>query len=193
MHPVNISGPAPTMQLPIKGDRQPCLQSAAFRRGHAVVLAVLNICNSITTISVSLPPPTTADHVATMYDLTDPGGKAPLPVNPTVFPWPAPLHAITSKVSVTSSGCVYTAAPLTFAMVEPSTWAGLKSDDATTSTQWKRRQGKTVSVSCNADTRLKSDDDLSLDYSVPAWTAPSFNDKGSVNQTMAFNMQVAKN
>jgi hypothetical protein len=128
MHPVNISGPAPgapMMQVPIKGEHQPCLQAAAFRRKSEAVFAVLNICN--TTIPVTLPPTTTGDHIATVYDLTDPGGKAPLPANPAVFPWPAPLRASTLKVSVSPSGHVYTAAPLSFAMVEPSSvWVGLQ-------------------------------------------------------------------
>ena len=51
---------------------------------------------------------------ATVYDLNDPGGKAPLPAEPDVFPWAEPLHA--TRVQVSSG--VYTAAGLSFAIIE---------------------------------------------------------------------------
>ena len=128
MHPVNITGHAPLMQLPILGEQQPCLQAAVFRgkRPDEAVIAVLNICN--TTIPVTLE----AGGSATVYDLTDAGGKAALPAKPDVFPWPEPLHART--VEVPAATRVYTAAPLTFALVElPGSRAagsrGLKTDD----------------------------------------------------------------
>ena len=115
MHPVKIEGNAPLMPLPILGERQPCLQAAAFRgrkpTGEAVI-ALLNICN--TTIPITLLE-SAAGGSATVYDLTDPGGKSGLPATPDVFPWPAPLHA--STVAVAASG-VYTALPLTLAIVE---------------------------------------------------------------------------
>ena len=129
MHPVNISG-NPNMQIPIFGEPQPCLQAAAFRGAHTVV-AMLNICN--TTIPVSLKnttsptSPTTSDAArsgpekassatATEYSLFDVGGKAPLPADPTAFPWAAPLTATT--VEIPPGTTVYSARPLSFVILE---------------------------------------------------------------------------
>ena len=111
MHPIEIVGPAPLLQMNILGEQQPCLQAAAFRgnKPGEAVLAILNICN--TTIPVTLE----GGGSATVYDLMDPGGKASLPAKPDDFPWPEPLHATTGKVP--ASG-VYTAEPLSFAVVE---------------------------------------------------------------------------
>ena len=107
------------MPVPILGERQPCLQAAAFRGKEPAagaeaetVIALLNICN--TTIPIKLEGGTTGGS-ATVYDLMDPGGKSGLPATPDVFPWPGPLHA--STVAVAASG-VYTAMPLTFSIVE---------------------------------------------------------------------------
>ena len=103
------------MQLPILGEKQPCLQAAAFRAkapASQAVIAVLNICN--TTIPVTLLDRASGGS-AIVYDLMDPGGKSRLPSRPDVFPWPEPLHANT--VAIATSG-VYTALPLTFAIVE---------------------------------------------------------------------------
>ena len=123
MHPVDIVGHAPLLQMKILGEQQPCLQAAAFRgkQPAEAVLAILNICN--TTIPVTLE----GGGSATVYDLTDPGGKAGLPAKPDDFPWPEPLHATTEKVP--TSG-VYTTTPLSFAIVElPGTQTRLKADD----------------------------------------------------------------
>ena len=52
---------------------------------------------------------------AVVYDLLDKGGKAPLPTEPDKFPWPAgPLAA----KQVRLAGGMYTAPPLSFAIVE---------------------------------------------------------------------------
>ena len=48
------------------------------------------------------------------YDLTDPGGKAPLPADPNQFPWAGPLRARHSQLK----GAVYLAPALSFAIVE---------------------------------------------------------------------------
>ena len=121
MHPVNVSG-GPAMQAPILGSKQPCLQAAAFRGSaegaaaadaDATVFAVLNICN--TTIAATLGAASAG--AAVIYDLADPGGKAPLPAEPDSFPWPAPLTA--RRAGATAAG-VYTAPPLSFAVVETS-------------------------------------------------------------------------
>ena len=48
------------------------------------------------------------------YDLLDRGGKAPLPLQPDVFPWPGPLQGRAGELS----GGVFTAAALSFAIVE---------------------------------------------------------------------------
>ena len=111
MHPVEIVGHAPLLQMDILGEQQPCLQAAAFRgkKSAEAVLAILNICN--TTIPVTLE----GGGSVTVYDLMDPGGKAGLPAKPDDFPWPEPLHATTGKVP--ASG-VYTAEPLSFAIVD---------------------------------------------------------------------------
>ena len=119
--------PCSWLRLRILGQPQPCLQAAAFcGAGGQTVLAVLNICN--TTIPVTLDisgaevarATTGGMHSATVYDLTDPGGKAPLPTTPDVFPWAEPLHA----TQVPVSAWVFTATPLSFAIVE------LSGDDA---------------------------------------------------------------
>jgi hypothetical protein len=130
MHPVNFTG-GPTVQVLVLGEPQPCLQAAAFlRSGSAhMVLAVLNICN--TTIPISLNSSSTssgkaptadgssavllvgATTNATVYKFDDRGGKAPLPDDPSVFPWAGPL----TGVVVTGSEAL-TAEPLSFAIVE---------------------------------------------------------------------------
>ena len=105
---------------------QPCIQAAAFQGAcmHAAgpnitVFAILNICD--TTIAMTLPlgerrlSSAGPGGTAIVYDLLDEGGKAPLPAEPNIFPWKAPLTAQHAQVS--SSG-VYTAAPLSFAVVE---------------------------------------------------------------------------
>ena len=102
------------MQVPILDSPQPCLQAAAFRGlGSEAVFVILNICNS--TIAVTLDEKNPEPGKAIVYDLLDAGGKASLPVDPNEFPWPAPLTA--RQVYTPASG-VYTASPLSFAIVE---------------------------------------------------------------------------
>jgi hypothetical protein len=55
-----------------------------------------------------------ASGSATVYHLTDPGGKASLPSEPAKFPWVAPLRAITQTLKAD----VYEASPLSFAILE---------------------------------------------------------------------------
>ena len=114
----------------ILGEHQPCLQAAAFRgAGGAAVLAVLNICNTTIPVTLEMSAALSGASVdvalngsgsATVYDLNDPGGKAPLPAEPDVFPWAEPLHA--TRVQVSSG--VYTAAGLSFAIIELAASAG---------------------------------------------------------------------
>jgi hypothetical protein len=118
MHPVNITD-NPLSPTAILGAQQPCLQAAAFQSATAKTTsyAILNICN--TTIAVALDPQNAhafrggVQARAIIYDLGDPGGKAPLPRNPDVFPWAAPLHATTIPVS----SPMYTAPALSFAII----------------------------------------------------------------------------
>lgn len=118
MHPVNVSN-SPLTAVEVLGERQPCVQAAAFTSATAldtVAVAVLNICNTSIAITIDatvLGEPYPALASAIVYDLRDPGGKAALPSNPEQFPWAGPLRAHSSTVS----GSLYTAPPLSFAIV----------------------------------------------------------------------------
>ncbi len=143
MHPVKISS-GPMLATLILGDLQPCLQGAAFSSSGAIndsmqtTIAVLNICNfsiamtlhidSNMTYKSTWDQPSVAPHKGSTpaskvldgggkivwYDLLDRGGKAPLPRQPDVFPWPGPLQGHHGN----TDGNVYTAAPLSFAIIE---------------------------------------------------------------------------
>ena len=125
MHAVNATG-GPTRHFAAQGDHpatratsarpgrpardQPCVQAAAFRSSAATVFAVLNICQQAIAMVVGARGGT-----AVVYDLLDKGGKAPLPTEPDKFPWPSgPLAA----KQVRLAGGMYTAPPLSFAIVE---------------------------------------------------------------------------
>ena len=119
MHAVNATG-GPTRHFATDvhdplGD-QPCVQAAAFRSSAAAVFAVLNICQQAIAMAVGAGAGT-----AVVYDLLDVGGKAPLPTEPDKFPWPSgPLVATQARLA----GGVYTAPPLSFAIVETSGQSG---------------------------------------------------------------------
>ena len=120
MHAVNTTG-APQLQEKILGETEPCLQAAAFGAPEkANAVAVLNICNqsinAATVAATNFPQQVASSALAQIvsYDLTDHGGRAPLPKNPEDFPWPAPL---TGKLTPLATPLV-TIPPLSFSMVE---------------------------------------------------------------------------
>ena len=96
MHAVDSSG-APVLAAPeILGEKQPCLQAAAFGSGINMSVAVLNICDQPIVVAIDTgrgeqDAGTTATAEMTTYDLHDRGGKSALPAQPDEFPWPAPL------------------------------------------------------------------------------------------------------
>ena len=135
MHAVNTSG-APLLDAPtILGERQPCLQAAAFGSGGGdgsgggggnMSVAVLNICNH--TLLVALDTSVRADKGSaaskqqlsavqmTTYDLHDRGGKSALPAQPDDFPWPAPLTRARRTGGLSPDALAIT--PLSFAIIE---------------------------------------------------------------------------
>ena len=144
MHSVNFTG-NPTAQVTMLDEPQPCLQAAAFRTLGSgsvgaegatslhTVLVVLNICNTTIPISIDSGGDQTMLAVeplnATIYHFEDRGGKAPLPKDPSVFPWPGPLSG-----TVATGRDALTARPLSFAIVEmhahPMGLTNVKMDDS---------------------------------------------------------------
>ena len=103
---------------------QPCIQTAAFQNASmpsspddansavGTVFAVLNVCN--TTIVMTVVGATKTGGTAVVYSLLDEGGKAPLPDDPDVFPWSAPLSA--KSMPLNSTG-IFTSEPLSFSII----------------------------------------------------------------------------